>query len=146
LRSVHCSKACVRISISTSDRNRHNRPQKRGYPLLGESGHDLPLSKKWKARRHDRRTRHLRRIGNRANQVKFGKQFCGAYIPWRCHDESALCYNTGEQGLPDEIKHLPITTGPPPTMSSMGSNVPGALNSRVAPRASPAAKPKKLRL
>ncbi len=43
--------------------NRQNHPQKSRYPLLGGSGHDLPLAEKGKARKHDRR--HPTRKKNR---------------------------------------------------------------------------------
>ena len=39
----------------TWDRYRQINPQKWPYPSLGGSGYDLPLTEKWKARRHDRR-------------------------------------------------------------------------------------------
>jgi hypothetical protein len=45
------------MSISTLGRNRQNHPQKRWYPSLRESGHDLTLAEKWKARRYDRKRR-----------------------------------------------------------------------------------------
>jgi hypothetical protein len=57
--------------ILTSARNRQNRPQKMRYPSLGGSGHDLPLSKKRKGRRHDRRhpTRKKNRKAGQSGQV-----------------------------------------------------------------------------
>jgi hypothetical protein len=78
---VHSSRGSVRISISTSDRNRQNRSRKRRHPSLGGSGHDLPLAEKCKARRHDRSPQPVRRIGKRSNQFKFTKQPNGALFP-----------------------------------------------------------------
>ena len=71
---VHSLKRSIRISISTSDRNRQNRPQKGWYPSLGDQVMIYPYQRNARQEDMTAAPQPVRRIGKRANQVKFGKQ------------------------------------------------------------------------
>jgi hypothetical protein len=85
-RIVLCSKWSVRISISTSDRNRQNRSWKWQYSSLRESGHRTPPTGESSARTVNRRSPFSKK-DQRGTIRPFFRQpaTSESAAPWRCH-------------------------------------------------------------
>ncbi len=118
-RSVHCSKGFLRISISTSECNRRNHPQKCQYPSLGGSGHDLPSAEEWKARRHN--CRHPIRKKNRVEGQSAQIWKAAKRNPISHGDvtyESSISHGSCRQRLRIETSKARLFLSPHPQVSS----------------------------